>query len=102
MTSARAHVLSRRVVVWLIVKGCKMKIPKEAEGRPVETGYDNQVSRDSDAARRTDAEDPSGASTALEPDDSSKDDAPVADGDEASAAASVDAGGGSPIDYSSR
>ena len=92
--------------MWLIVKACTMKVQKETDGRPIGTGYGTgkPVARDSSAANVADAEDISGASTALEPDDSSKGDAPDADGDEetpGSAAAQPDAGGGSPICCSS-
>jgi hypothetical protein len=92
-----ARVLYRRWVVWLLIKKCTMKIPKETVGRPTGAGYEADVARDSRAA---DAEDSYGASTALVPDDSSKGDAPDADGDEEtpdSAVARPDAGAGSPI-----
>ena len=99
MTSAIARVLYRRWIVWLVVKKCTMKIPKETDGRPAGAGYAGDLARDSSAANVADAEG-IGASTALVPDDSSKGDAPDADGEEEtldSVAVRPDAGVGSPI-----
>lgn len=91
--------LYRRVVLLaLVVKGCIMKRPKQAtDGRPTGPGYGSDaqpVARDSTAANAADDAGASGASTRLDPDDSSKD-ASGADGDEETAGAV--AGDGSPI-----